>query len=237
MAASADGARIAAGGADSVLFVWNGQNGQVIRKLEPTGPAHSGRLGSNRSGPVIRRVLEGHDLADQLLGDVPASTKPANAPSDVVVAIAAIWRPAWSRPGSGTTSSFRATSIWSARYPLGGGAPPQVIGCCNELNAGYADDGYARSNGLAAFVVTYGVGGLSVLNAVACLRRGLPVLASWAGSTVLRVQENAGSTLREVRRRLSTANPGRGDGQAFAVEHAAAAGAVRPGDRPGGPIG
>ena len=40
VADSTDGSRVAAGGADSVLFVWNGQNGQVIRKLEPP-PAHS----------------------------------------------------------------------------------------------------------------------------------------------------------------------------------------------------
>jgi indolepyruvate decarboxylase len=30
--------------------------------------------------------------------------------------------------------------------------------CCNELNAGYAADGYARANGLAAAIVTYSVG-------------------------------------------------------------------------------
>jgi WD40 repeat protein len=38
VATSADGSRIAAGGADSVLFLWNGGNGQVIRKLEPPRP-------------------------------------------------------------------------------------------------------------------------------------------------------------------------------------------------------
>jgi pyruvate decarboxylase len=31
----------------------------------------------------------------------------------------------------------------------------QLIGCCNELNAGYAAEGYARSNGIGAFVVSY----------------------------------------------------------------------------------
>ena len=30
----------------------------------------------------------------------------------------------------------------------------QMIGCCNELNAGYAAEGYARSNGIGALVVT-----------------------------------------------------------------------------------
>ncbi len=39
--------------------------------------------------------------------------------------------------------------------------------CCNELNAGYAADGYARAKGLAAVFVTYSVGGLSILNAAA----------------------------------------------------------------------
>ena len=42
-----------------------------------------------------------------------------------------------------------------------------MIGCCNELNAGYAADGYARAHGAAAQVVTFSVGGLSALNAVA----------------------------------------------------------------------
>ncbi|HAS82771.1 MAG TPA: hypothetical protein DCS43_08900 [Verrucomicrobia bacterium] len=41
------------------------------------------------------------------------------------------------------------------------------VGTCNELNAGYAADGYARMNGIAAAVVTYGVGGLSIINATA----------------------------------------------------------------------
>ncbi|MDD5303873.1 MAG: thiamine pyrophosphate-binding protein [Elusimicrobia bacterium] len=43
----------------------------------------------------------------------------------------------------------------------------RMIGCCNELNAGYAADGYARVKGLSMVVVTYMVGGLSVINAAA----------------------------------------------------------------------
>jgi pyruvate decarboxylase len=45
----------------------------------------------------------------------------------------------------------------------------RMINCCNELNAGYAADGYARSSKakIAVVVVTYMVGGLSVLNAIA----------------------------------------------------------------------
>jgi pyruvate decarboxylase len=58
----------------------------------------------------------------------------------------------------------------------------KMIGCCNELNAGYAADGYARSNGVAALVVTYSVGGLSAVNAVACAyAEDLPVLVIVGG--------------------------------------------------------
>jgi len=40
------------------------------------------------------------------------------------------------------------------------------IGTCNELNASYAADGYARLNGLGALLVTNGVGALSAINGV-----------------------------------------------------------------------
>jgi TPP-dependent 2-oxoacid decarboxylase len=41
------------------------------------------------------------------------------------------------------------------------------VGTCNELNAAYAADGYARIRGIGAFASTYGVGELSALNGVA----------------------------------------------------------------------
>ncbi|KFH66143.1 pyruvate decarboxylase [Podila verticillata NRRL 6337] len=41
------------------------------------------------------------------------------------------------------------------------------IGCCNELNAAYAADGYARIHGMAALSTTFGVGELSAINGVA----------------------------------------------------------------------
>jgi indolepyruvate decarboxylase len=41
----------------------------------------------------------------------------------------------------------------------------KLITTCNELNAGYAADAYARLNGIGAVCVTYGVGGFSVFNA------------------------------------------------------------------------
>ncbi|QRY51867.1 alpha-keto acid decarboxylase family protein [Mycolicibacterium septicum] len=48
-------------------------------------------------------------------------------------------------------------------------AHPQMnwIGGANELNAGYAADGYGRLRGMAALVTTFGVGELSAANAVA----------------------------------------------------------------------
>lgn len=41
------------------------------------------------------------------------------------------------------------------------------IGNCNELNAAYTADGYARENGIAALVTTHGVGELSAANGIA----------------------------------------------------------------------
>ncbi len=41
------------------------------------------------------------------------------------------------------------------------------VGNTNELNAGYAADGYARERGFAAMVTTFGVGELSAINAIA----------------------------------------------------------------------
>ncbi|XP_004293926.1 PREDICTED: pyruvate decarboxylase 1 [Fragaria vesca subsp. vesca] len=57
-----------------------------------------------------------------------------------------------------------------------------LIGCCNELNAGYAADGYARARGVGACVVTFTVGGLSVLNAIAgACSENLPVICIVGG--------------------------------------------------------
>ncbi|XP_071714249.1 pyruvate decarboxylase 1-like [Rutidosis leptorrhynchoides] len=57
-----------------------------------------------------------------------------------------------------------------------------VVGCCNELNAGYAADGYARSRGVGACVVTFTVGGLSVINAIAgAYSENIPVICIVGG--------------------------------------------------------
>ncbi len=41
------------------------------------------------------------------------------------------------------------------------------VGCCNELNAAYAADGYARMRGVAAVCTTYGVGELAAMSGIA----------------------------------------------------------------------
>lgn len=51
------------------------------------------------------------------------------------------------------------------------------VGCTNELNAGYAADGYARVKGYGALVTTYGVGELSAMNAIAgSFAENIPVI-------------------------------------------------------------
>src|ERR1035441_10276126 len=54
----------------------------------------------------------------------------------------------------------------------------QYVGVCNELNAAYAADGYARIRGVGAFSSTFGVGELSALNGVAgAFAERVPVVA------------------------------------------------------------
>src|SRR5215510_16475779 len=44
---------------------------------------------------------------------------------------------------------------------------PAWVGNCNELNASYTTDAYARINGIGALIVTHGVGSLSAINGIA----------------------------------------------------------------------
>jgi indolepyruvate decarboxylase len=44
---------------------------------------------------------------------------------------------------------------------------PAWVGNCNELNASYTTDAYARINGIGALIVTHGVGALSAINGIA----------------------------------------------------------------------
>ena len=51
------------------------------------------------------------------------------------------------------------------------------VGTCNELNAAYAADGYARINGIGALIVTHGVGATSAICGVAgAYSEHLPVI-------------------------------------------------------------
>jgi indolepyruvate decarboxylase len=47
-------------------------------------------------------------------------------------------------------------------------SPIKLVGATSELCAGYAADAYARITGLGVALVTYGVGGLSMANVIAC---------------------------------------------------------------------
>ncbi|MBE9167746.1 alpha-keto acid decarboxylase family protein [Pleurocapsales cyanobacterium LEGE 06147] len=70
-------------------------------------------------------------------------------------------------------------------------SPIELITTCNELNAGYAADAYARLNRVGALCVTYNVGGLSLVNAVAGAYAELVplVIISGAPSTSQREQK------------------------------------------------
>ncbi len=61
-------------------------------------------------------------------------------------------------PGDFALPTFR----WLDRSPV------ELITLTHEPSVGFAADGYARVNGLGVAVVTYCVGGLNMLNAVAC---------------------------------------------------------------------
>lgn len=74
------------------------------------------------------------------------------------------------------------------------------IGGCNELNAAYSADGYARIHGVAALSTTYGVGELSAINGIAgAYAEFLPVFhlvgmpASGTQATGLRVHHTLGN--------------------------------------------
>ncbi|QGU08662.1 Indole-3-pyruvate decarboxylase [Corynebacterium occultum] len=66
----------------------------------------------------------------------------------------------------------------------------RFIGTCNELNAAYAADGYARSRGVAALLTTYGVGELSALNGIAGAAAEHVPLVSLAGAPPLYATED-----------------------------------------------
>lgn len=64
------------------------------------------------------------------------------------------------------------------------------VGNCNELNAAYAADGYARINGVAALVTTYGVGELSAINGIAGSYAEYVPVVEITGTPTTRVMQN-----------------------------------------------
>ncbi len=53
----------------------------------------------------------------------------------------------------------------------------EQVYCCNELNCGFSAEGYARAHGAAAAVVTFSVGAISAMNAIAgAYAENLPVI-------------------------------------------------------------
>lgn len=64
------------------------------------------------------------------------------------------------------------------------------VGNANELNAGYAADGYARVNGLGAVLTTFGVGELSALNALAGAYAEYAPVLHVVGAPTRQVQES-----------------------------------------------
>ena len=93
-------------------------------------------------------------------------------------------------------------------------SPLRVIGTCNELNAGYAADAYARLNGMGAVCVTYNVGGLSLVNAVAgayaeksalVVITGSPGMAERRGNPLLHHRVGSFSTQRDIFEKVTVA--------------------------------
>jgi pyruvate decarboxylase len=67
----------------------------------------------------------------------------------------------------------------------------EQIGCCNELNAAYAAEGYARVNGAGAVLTTFNVGAFSALNGVAgAYAERLPVIIVSSGPNTNDVGSN-----------------------------------------------
>ncbi|AKB80117.1 Pyruvate decarboxylase [Methanosarcina horonobensis HB-1 = JCM 15518] len=63
------------------------------------------------------------------------------------------------------------------------------ISCCNELNAAYAADGYARINGMSALSTTFGVGELSALCGIAGSYAEHNLVFHIVGMPAMQVQE------------------------------------------------
>jgi indolepyruvate decarboxylase len=99
-------------------------------------------------------------------------------------------------------------------YKLIETSPIKHIGTTREDCAGFAADAYARINGIGALCVTYCVGGLNTVNAIACayaerspvvLLTGAPGLSERAHNPYLHHMVRDFSTQREVFERMTVA--------------------------------
>lgn len=99
-------------------------------------------------------------------------------------------------------------------YGLLEASPIRIIGTCNELNAGYAADAYARLNGVGAVCVTYNVGGLSLVNAVAgayaeksplIVISGAPGVTERLGNPLLHHRVGPFTTQRDIFEKITVA--------------------------------
>lgn len=98
----------------------------------------------------------------------------------------------------------------------------RMISCCNELNLGYACDGYARARGVAAGFVTFSVGGLSAINAIAgAYAEDLPIIFVSGAPNTNAWPENRPlhHTLGEVRYRYQLDMFRQVTAEAVAIEH------------------
>jgi pyruvate decarboxylase len=66
----------------------------------------------------------------------------------------------------GVPGDYNLTALDHLNSPTNPSAPLYWVGNCNELNAGYAADGYGRIKGLGALITAFGVGELSAINAI-----------------------------------------------------------------------
>ncbi len=66
----------------------------------------------------------------------------------------------------------------------------EFIGNCNELNASYAADGYARLKGAGALITTYGVGDLAALSGIAGAYAESAAVICIAGTPPLHAMKN-----------------------------------------------
>lgn len=100
-------------------------------------------------------------------------------------------------------------------YQLIEASPIQHIGTTREDSAGFAADAYARINGIGAVCVTYCVGGLNTVNAIACayaerspvvLLTGSPGLSERIRTPYLHHMVRDFSTQREVFEKITVAS-------------------------------